>query len=72
VQREKAEVGAGAGVTKPDPKGSRVFVVKLRAVPRCSDPIRSLRGALKILLRRFGLRCIQIDETTNTQEDIHE
>jgi hypothetical protein len=57
-------------VTKPAPKS--VFIVKLRPLPHCTDPIKALRGALKVLLRRFGLRCIQVDETTNTQEVNHE
>jgi hypothetical protein len=48
------------------PKSSRVFVVKLRPLPHCTDPIKALRSALKTLLRRFGLRCIEISETTNT------
>ena len=57
-------------MTKPAPKS--VFIVKLRPLPHCTDPIKALRGALKVLLRRFGLRCIQVDETTNTQEVNHE
>jgi hypothetical protein len=38
-----------------------VFV--LRVTPkRGVDPIRSLRGALKVLLRKFGLRCVAVEE----------
>jgi hypothetical protein len=51
------------------PKSGRVFVVKLRPLPHCTDPIKALRSALKTLLRRFGLRCIEINETTNTNRE---
>jgi hypothetical protein len=34
-----------------------------------TDPIKALRSALKTLLRRFGLRCIEISETTNTNRE---
>ena len=53
-------------MTEPEPGRGRVFVVRLRALPHCTDPIKALRSALKTLLRRFGLRCIEISETTNT------
>jgi hypothetical protein len=36
-----------------------VFVIRLRAGPKV-DAIRALRGVLKVLLRRFGLRAISI------------
>jgi hypothetical protein len=51
------------------PGSGPVFTVKLRPLPHCTDPIKALRGALKILLRRFGLRCIEVSENTN-EEDI--
>jgi hypothetical protein len=47
-----------------------VFLVRLRALPNV-DGIRSLRSALKILLRRFGLRCVSVEveiETANPKE----
>jgi hypothetical protein len=37
------------------------FVVTLE-VPAETDAVRVLRGALKILLRRFGLKCIDLRE----------
>jgi hypothetical protein len=40
----------------------RTYVVKLRPEPGCVDPIRALRAALKVLLRRFHLRCVEISE----------
>jgi hypothetical protein len=40
---------------------TRVFVLTLVAAPG-SDAIRSLRSLLKIALRRFGLRCLSIEE----------
>ena len=36
------------------------FVITAAADP---DPIVSLRQALKVLLRRFGLRCVDLKET---------
>jgi len=36
--------------------------VELRAEPHVEDPIRSLRGALKVLLRRFGLRAVSVEQ----------
>jgi hypothetical protein len=35
------------------------YIIKLRAAPKV-DPIRALRAALKVLLRRFGLRAISV------------
>jgi hypothetical protein len=39
----------------------QVFVIRLRAGPKV-DPIKALRAALKVLLRRFGLRAISVRE----------
>jgi hypothetical protein len=39
----------------------RTFVLTLVAKPG-TDSIRSLRGALKVLLRRFQLRCTAVEE----------
>jgi hypothetical protein len=38
-----------------------VFVVKLYVLPG-TDGIRALRAALKVLLRRFGMRALSIEE----------
>jgi hypothetical protein len=38
------------------------FTVVLRT---CGDGIRSLRFALKLLLRRFGLRVIRVEQTSD-------
>lgn len=40
----------------------REFIVRLRPLPHVADPIRALRHALKVLLRRFGLRCVEASE----------
>ena len=37
------------------------FVLVLRPEPGV-EPIRALRAALKVLLRRFGLRCVGVTE----------
>jgi hypothetical protein len=52
------------------PIGGPTFVVTLRAAPG-TDAIRALRWALKLLLRKFGLRCVSIEELT-TKEIAHE
>ena len=45
-----------------------IYIIRLRAQPDV-DAIRALRNALKVLLRRFGLKCLSIEvETTNPQE----
>ena len=38
-----------------------IYTVRLRPQPGI-DPIRALRAALKVLLRRFGLRAIEVRE----------
>jgi hypothetical protein len=43
-------------------KKSITFVVRLVPLPEVADPIRQLRWALKVLLRRFGLRCTDVRE----------
>jgi hypothetical protein len=47
-------------VHRPPKKGRR-FVVTLQPLPNV-DPIRSLRWALKGLLRRHGMRCVDLNE----------
>jgi hypothetical protein len=43
------------------PKKRSTFVLRLQAAPGV-DSIRALRQALKFLWRRFGLRCISVEE----------
>ena len=43
---------------KPRP----IFVLRLRPDPHVADATRSLRRALKVILRRFGLRAIDVQE----------
>jgi hypothetical protein len=43
------------------PEKRSTFVLTLQAAPGV-DSIRVLRWALKFLLRRFGLRCVSIEE----------
>ena len=38
------------------------YVVTLGPEPHCVDSNRPLRRALKVLLRRFGLRCVKFSE----------
>jgi hypothetical protein len=48
-----------------------IFMLALRPEPRV-DGIRALRGALKVLGRRFGLRCtgIQVYESVNAAQSL--
>jgi hypothetical protein len=39
-----------------------VYCVELRPEPGVDDAVRALRAALKLLLRRFGLKAIRIEE----------
>ena len=46
------------------------YIVAFRPELHVSDPVKSLRGLLKLALRRFGLRCISVhpaDEKKNTK-----
>jgi hypothetical protein len=43
------------------PEKQPTFVLTLRPAPGV-DPVRMLRLALKFLWRRFGLRCISVEE----------
>lgn len=65
---EAQDVSAGelTRLRKPLPpkiqgRPSPVYIIALQARSGV-DPVRSLRGALKTLWRRFGLRCIAIEE----------
>jgi hypothetical protein len=38
------------------------YLLRLRPEPHVDNPIRALRLALKLLLRKFGLRCVSAEE----------
>jgi hypothetical protein len=38
-----------------------IYIVRLRPLPGI-DAVRALRAALKVLLRRFGLKAIEVKE----------
>jgi hypothetical protein len=40
----------------------KIFVLHLTAGPNCPDEVRALRQLPKIALRRFGLRCVSIEQ----------
>jgi hypothetical protein len=48
--------------------GRPIFTLRLQPLPGV-DPIRGLRLALKDLLRRYGLRCVSIEQTENTTDN---
>jgi hypothetical protein len=39
----------------------RMFVLRLTPM-RGVDPVRALKALLKVMLRRFGLRCVSLEE----------
>lgn len=43
------------------------YTIVLRPEPGIADPIVALRAALKVLLRRHGLRCLEVRETKAEQ-----
>jgi hypothetical protein len=44
-----------------------IFVIHLRPMPSCADPIRALRGALKTLGRKYQLKAISAVEETDSE-----
>ena len=54
---------------EPKPGSGRVFTIKLRPLPQCSDPIKALRELLKLALRRFGLRAVEVSETQSADKE---
>jgi hypothetical protein len=51
------------GVSQPRKRSRRpTYLLRLRPEPGVHDPVRVLRSALKYLLRRHGLRCIDARE----------
>jgi hypothetical protein len=51
-------------MSTPDRKPDHVptFLLRLKPLPTCADPIRALRAVLKALLRRHHLRCVSCEE----------
>jgi hypothetical protein len=49
-------------------KDRPTYLIRLRAEPSVADPVKALRGALKILLRQFGLRALDAREETNNDD----
>lgn len=45
-----------------DHRETPTFIVQLRPLRNVSDPIINLRQALKVLLRRFHLKCVAAHE----------
>jgi hypothetical protein len=43
-----------------------VYVVHLQSAQHDQAAVHSLRAALKVLLRRFGLRCVSVQERQTT------
>jgi hypothetical protein len=39
-----------------------VYILKLKSAQSGNDAVRALRGALKVLLRRFKLHCVSVEE----------
>jgi hypothetical protein len=47
-----------------DSPAQPTFVLRLRPEPKVPDATRALRRALKVLLRRFGLKALSVEEVT--------
>ena len=47
-----------------------VFRITLRTKAEDDDGIRLLRAALKLLLRRFGLRAIKVEQTPDLGQGV--
>lgn len=64
--------GDGYEEDDKDATDGTVFLVELRALKDETDPAgrRRLRTALKVLLRRFGLRCVRCEESGNPAADL--
>jgi hypothetical protein len=56
-------------LTEPKPGSGRVFTIKLRSAPHCTDPIKALRALLKLALRRFALRAVEVSETQSADKE---
>ena len=46
------------------------FTVVLRPGSSIADPIRALRGLLKVALRRYGMRCLSATENSSADGSI--
>ena len=46
------------------------YTVHLRPLPGV-DAVRALRGALKVMLRRFGLQAVGIEVSQSSKEEEH-
>jgi len=65
LRRWKVE-DALEGAPLPPPAADRpTFIIRVRPQPGV-DPIKALRAALKTLLRRYGLRALEVTEEETT------
>jgi hypothetical protein len=46
---------------RADVESRPVFVLTFQPLPHVTEPHRALRVALKLILRRFGLRCVSVE-----------
>jgi hypothetical protein len=53
-------------MTRADPNAP-IYILKLRPAPG-SDHVKALRWALKILWRRFGLRCVSVEQEHGSRD----
>ena len=50
------------------PEGRPTYHLIVRAEPRV-DEVRALRALLKMMLRRFGLRCLSVKPEVQTENE---
>jgi hypothetical protein len=52
----------------PEKTEQPIYRLRLQPLPRV-DAVKALRLALKLLLRRFGLRCLSVEIETSNQKE---
>ena len=57
-----ADASAALPAATTDKPSVRVYIVTLRPEPFVPEPDRALRKALKLLLRRCGLRAVSVEQ----------
>jgi hypothetical protein len=57
--QDRVEVKRHPGAMTARRRAQVIFVLRLTALPNV-DPIKALRAVLKVMLRRFGLRCTSV------------
>lgn len=68
VEQVTAERSWIDGVTTTRAPRAQTYRLELRSQPDKIDEVARLRQALKVLLRRFGFRCLRIERVADAKE----